>query len=456
MNRDSISKILIDIEAIDIWSVFKEVYPNSDLSTLTIEDWSLASLDSNLKRLIIQFRNKMNEDEFEYLPNNYLMYEFNSSTSYVTTYLSSIIQNLVNRNLPEVIHSIKWLISYQVAYGFWKKSETKIHDPKTIDLQKKASEIGLLQSKLEFEISKVQTLENTLANLTKEIEVFYKQKQDELKLISNSHQDVINKNNEVSNVLIQINDLKSQANTTLNSISDIKSKSVKFSADSEAYIKIISDKIESFSDELEKNISGQEIRIKSIDENYLEIKKKKDFIDLKELDIIKLASKASDGALGHTFNTRETKLGKSARLWMYATGAMIIILFTWIFIVFACLGTSYTPEWTNPLFSTLKIVPAFLILVFIAKQYTKERNLEEEYAFKSAIAMTLTAYADEIAKETDEDRRILIKETIEKIYKSPKITSESVGLFNIREKQIEAISEKLADNLSKLVDKGIK
>lgn len=451
MNRDNINKNIAEIEAIDVWNIFKETYPNTDLSTITIQEWSLANLEANLNRLILQFKNKMNDEEFEYLPNNFLMHEIDPNVNYVTIYLSSIAENFAHKNLDEVVRSIKWLISYQVAYGFWNKSETKIHDPKTIDLKNKASEIEVLKSKVEDEITKVKELENTLSTSIKELNTFYSQKQEELQGITNSHQDVLNKNNEVANILIQINDLKSQATAALGSIEETKNSSKKVATEGETFIKTISQKLETLSNDLETHIKGQENRIKSIDDNYLHIQSKKDFIDLKELDIIKLATKAGDGALGHTFNTRETKLGKNARLWMLGTGGMAFVLFIWIFVVLAYLGTNYSPVWVNPLFSTLKTLPALLILVFVAKQYTKERNLEEEYAFKSAISMTLTAYADEIAREKDVDRRAIIKDTIEKVYKSPKITAESVGLFSIREKHLETLAEKTADNLGRIV-----
>jgi hypothetical protein len=66
--------------------------------------------------------------------------------------------------------------------------------------------------------------------------------------------------------------------------------------------------------------------------------------------------------------------------------------------------------------------PAFL-LTFVSVHYGRERQFQEEYAFRSAIAMTLSAFAERLG--TDEAaKKELIKNTVERLYQTPLLLSE--------------------------------
>ena len=56
-----------------------------------------------------------------------------------------------------------------------------------------------------------------------------------------------------------------------------------------------------------------------------------------------------------------------------------------------------------------------IVLFFTIKQYVRERTFQEEYAFRSAIALTVQAYGD-IAGSKKED---LISKAVENIYNMP-------------------------------------
>jgi hypothetical protein len=92
----------------------------------------------------------------------------------------------------------------------------------------------------------------------------------------------------------------------------------------------------------------------------------------------------------------------------------------------------------------VKSAIAFVILGFAINQYSKERTLQEEYAFKEAVAVTINAYADQLQGETDADRRKMIMDTIDKMYSSPKIHSDkNNSLFGFRQKDVKDIVEKV-------------
>jgi hypothetical protein len=65
---------------------------------------------------------------------------------------------------------------------------------------------------------------------------------------------------------------------------------------------------------------------------------------------------------------------------------------------------------------------------FVFNQYNKERNLQEEYAFKSAVAMTLTAYSNMLENKDEEGnktRQEMLLKSIEQLYNQPRIHSQT-------------------------------
>ena len=54
---------------------------------------------------------------------------------------------------------------------------------------------------------------------------------------------------------------------------------------------------------------------------------------------------------------------------------------------------------------------------FVISQYTKERHFQEEYAFKSAVALTVNSYAEQLKTNDNKDK--LIMDSVDKIYRTP-------------------------------------
>jgi len=69
--------------------------------------------------------------------------------------------------------------------------------------------------------------------------------------------------------------------------------------------------------------------------------------------------------------------------------------------------------------NSIKTLPFFFLLFYSIAQYNKERNFQEEYAFKSAVALTIKAYSDIVKKEELKDE--LIVNSVSGVYKSPTI-----------------------------------
>ena len=98
---------------------------------------------------------------------------------------------------------------------------------------------------------------------------------------------------------------------------------------------------------------------------------------------------------------------------------MTSLTIVWIFILFTNQAKILDNSiwWQSFAVNTLKSIPAIFLLFLSINQYRKERNFQEEYAFKSAVALTIDAYAGRLTDVVNKDK--LIMEAVLGLYKTP-------------------------------------
>ncbi len=157
--------------------------------------------------------------------------------------------------------------------------------------------------------------------------------------------------------------------------------------------------------------------------------------------------KATGYTLFHSFQKRQLDIGKSKRFWGYMLGALVLIslcasgIFIW--------SLQYVHEYNAAFFLKLSIsIPLIYGIAFCNVQYARERRLEEEYAFKSNISISLDPYQklvgglvdktkpEELAKYT-----AFVIDSVNRVFTSPteKIFEDHSGEKNSAEKLIKAL-----------------
>ena len=192
-----------------------------------------------------------------------------------------------------------------------------------------------------------------------------------------------------------------------------------------------------------------------IDENKKETEKLISNLKLLEESIRVQIEKATGFTLFHSFQKRQEQIAKAKNKWTISIfGLVLISMFLTSYIVY----TTGSFDYVFYLKLTLTI-PIVYLLTFCTLQYSRERRLEEEYAFKSNISISLTPYKDLVEKLTvnqaPEERQKFINfmiDSISKVYNSPtdkifetekKITeTEGAGLKHL-EKVLEAVVKPL-------------
>lgn len=120
-----------------------------------------------------------------------------------------------------------------------------------------------------------------------------------------------------------------------------------------------------------------------------------------------------------------------------STAIASILSIVWVYLVFTNFSSDLGMPWVNLVVNAVKTSPAWLLVEFCIAQYKKEREYQEQYAFKSAVAMTITSYSDMLSDNKHDEISIkerLLLQAVNNIYEKPTIVQEKK---NITEKFLE-------------------
>lgn len=163
--------------------------------------------------------------------------------------------------------------------------------------------------------------------------------------------------------------------------------------------------------------------------------------------------KATGFSLFHSFQTRQEALARSKKIWVGALALLVCASIGWtayLFNNFIDINAAF--------YLKLSVsIPLIFAIAFCTAQYSRERRLEEEYAFKSNISISLVPYKELIEKlvsteklEEREKYTAFLIESVNKVFTSP--TSR---IFEGEEKQ-RGLTNKAIKQLSPVIESVIK
>ncbi len=428
MNNNQIKDIKNRIESfnqIKIDEILSSVFQNQDIHNLRIGQYTVPEYKSVLKRLFKQFSNEINENGI------YLPFQYNFQNEFGSGTLDNDIQNIINlvssrnqNNLNNSIGFISRLIYYQLINGFWDKSTRKIHKHNEIKINELKEQLDFIgkqltmnSQELKKQITLLQTEKDNLVN-------FINQKNQELQQIKTNLQTSNTESNQISQLLNtststneKINSILSQQNQNLETIRK-KSEQENLLFENQKTIFKNQEKT------IAENIEILDSQIASFDEKLGFVESKKEYFEERVNYLNELIGREVGASLFETFKQRKGELEKPVNKWLWIviissalTFAAILIIFTNAFGYFGDVPTDISTG--RLITNSIKTLPFFFLLFYSISQYNKERNFQEEYAFKSAVALTIKAYSDIVVREDLKDE--LIVSSVSGVYKSPTI-----------------------------------
>ncbi len=165
----------------------------------------------------------------------------------------------------------------------------------------------------------------------------------------------------------------------------------------EPKIKEFYSKIDQYRDDISSTTEDAEETVKT---NKEETEKLINHLKQLEDQIKVQIEKATGFSLFHSFQTRQYELAKSKKFWIYALGALVLA--SWGVSIFVIqTTTNFDVAFFGKLSMTLPLIYA---IYFCTVHYGRERKLEEEYAFKSNISISLIPYQELVEKLVNNDQ----------------------------------------------------
>lgn len=444
--RQSILDAIVEFEKADFETPFKNKYKDTaTFDSIVIADYSITELFAMAKRAIAQLKEFLDKGNWQVIPSDNIPMPIYGSVT-LRTAIINLTNNLKSAVYDQAATQAKSLVYFEMRCGFWDQ-------PKRIELGIRESSLKTLEQRAELTMThidaredKVKLLIDELETKKSEIEKFINTKRQELETLKNNQSE--------SNVILEkikgaqqnatsaqtaIETLNGKANNIVTALTSAFDKAKEQLNINDEVISQSKKALEDFNTDAESKISRITLDYESVSNNAEEVRKMMGYI--------------ADGTLSHSFNKRKEDLSTQITKWFWTSVIISALAIGWVCAVFFWLSADTDSEWANILINGIKSSPLFFLLGFSISQYQKERNLMEEYAFRESVAVTLTAYLEQMPEKEDEDKRKLLISTVEQLYTKPVIANKEYGLLKFDSKDLSETSKTLKELVEALLNR---
>lgn len=406
------------------------------IDTIIIKEYTLAEILTSSREVIDKISKRLEMEHWQILPHTVVTQEFGQFS--LNQCIVDLRNFLMQGNYDNASARLKALIYYATINGFWQipqKIELGIRESSLAKLEERA------QLTMEHIDERAKTANTTIAQLNEKVEELNRliaQKQQEFATLQTNQ-------TQSNNLLNNITNFNKNAESFSTTIEQTKNKCNEILADLEKK----QEKVTQQQNDIDKQIELANTNIQEFETNSKEkidsIQSGYDSVSANVEEVRKMMGYIADGTLSHSFNKRKENIKRSEKIWMWVSLGTLLGLIAWVCVVFIWLSANTGIVWADILINGIKATPLAFAFGFALTEYSKERNLLEEYAFREAVAVTLTAYLEQLnGDNTDEQKKLLVN-TVEKLYTKPIISNKEYKLFNFDTKDIAKTAEKVKE-----------
>lgn len=442
MNLNQVSAIKAQLEIlndIDINAKIAESYPDQDLNTILVGDMSLEDFLLYLNKIKSIFKLVINKQIFRMLPHQY-NYQNEFGGGNLENDFVHIIAYLNSNQFPNAAFYVQKVVYFLIIHQLWSEKSIKNEYPDKDQILVIKELNKTLAERLRVRLNEAEILLETLKVSIDNLNTFIGNKNSELEQISNLLTSARNNQEEIARLL--------NSSTEINQhISGIYSQQKEKLEE----IKVETEKYQSALEGLKAINSEFDKKKEDISAIFSDIFEKSKNFDRKLLELNEIIGKEGAVALFRTFNDRKKELIWPVRIWACCVIVTGILALTAIFAIFTnlfgILGIPPEITWEVLVVNSIKSLPIMVVLLFAIRQYVRERNFQEEYAFRSAIALTIQAYSELAGNKRDE----LIFKAVSNIYQTPRTMKEKVSsIFSIRSKDLSDSLKEISTTLKEM------
>lgn len=403
-------------------------FPNTELGNVMFRECNAIEFKKLYKSIIKRFETLIHSDIAIMLPTHY---SCNESFYDIVDVIEDLNNYLKRENNESIFDEIEKVFNYYVQFGNWDKNLIYKPSFSQEDIDNLAGETQLIQTKLNQENEQLEELINVYSELKKELDNKLSESNDCYKIIKQKSKTATENDATIRSYLESSQANKNTIETLKTNITNLELK--------------ISDNIEDYRKRFEEVIT-QNTRslslIKEAEELQSEILSQRDTVE-------NLIGAAADGSLGTHFKERKNQIQMNVITFIVLVIASLLFTAGWVLFVFKDFDSN-SSDWVHFVINVLRTLPAWFLVWWLIDRYTKERKLQEEYAFKSAIAMTMREHS-KLLKNTDsgdidkrDSQQIMLLKALENIYRNPD-TRQDKEKDNLTPKNVEGFLSKLTE-----------
>lgn len=421
MKQAEIAQVNAHIEKysqMDSAALISAAYPDCDPNSTLIGEYSMKEFLSTANKIFNQFKAELKGTYAKALPYQYQFHnEFGGGD--LNSDLANLLANIESKNLAQAAVHMSRLVHYQAVNGIWEKSKRRYFRASEEAVNTEKESIQLTSNQLNDATDRLKILLEAVENTKENLANFTSTKQKELEEIESLLTTARNHG-------LQISELHTSTTSTSEKINALLNNAAEKKQETDIAIKDSKNELNKIKETLENHL----VAFKNQDSEFSELKnefeEKLTFVDEKHKHFVErneylddLIGREVGASLFETFKQRKTELNSSISFWKWAVPMAALASIFWILILFGWNNIT-DQSWQGIFINSFKALPALGLLIFSITQYTKERNFQEEYAFKSAVALTVNAYAEQLSNEENKDS--LIMSSVSTIYKPPVVT----------------------------------
>lgn len=419
MNIQQKEQVLGLIDAFDAINfndkVVESFKDSGDISQINIGDISLNDYVTLVNKVRHHFRQEFDGLNYVTLP---FSYNFGSEigSGNLQSDLSTMNTYIAGANYSNSLSYVYRLANYQRVNGFWELNTRRAFKKTERKLQEEYELLEMKKSIIEQRILELDDFVGKVRDAEVRVNTFLEESHSQIKTYEALLQNLVSQNDAINNMFNSSTGVVEKINSQL-ALAENKNSSIdKIFDDSEKALDAIKLNISQYKEEYGEISKKLNVLNSSFDEKLAFVAGKEEYFKERNDYLDALIGREVGASLFETFKQRKNELAPSVNFWKIAVPVLAISTVLWIFFLFH-LSEGQTMDYKLIIINSIKALPAIGLLLFGISQYSKERNFQEEYAFKSAVALTLKAYSEQLIGEENKDALIL--SSVSSIYKSP-------------------------------------
>jgi len=425
---ERIKSYVREIRYFDIDQYIIGKFPDTPLENVMFGNYNALEFKKLYKSIINRFEALMQSNMVLMLPTSYFP---NGSENNIIGVLSGLVSSISNKNNQGIFNCVRYIFEYCIQFGNWERNITDKPSITQENIESLAEEIKLFQKKLEQENNKLIRLIEEYSKSKNELDYKITQATEFYNTIKAKAKDANEYDTSIRSYLSSSEANKNTIETLKTNIANLEQK--------------ITENIEDYKKRFE-DVVTQNTRSLSLIREAEDLQKN---ILSQKQEVENLIGAAADGSLGTHFRERKNQIQKNVFTFGMLAIYSLIATAVWVFIVFYGFDINNS-DWVHFVINILRTSPAWFLVWWLISRYSKERKLQEEYAFKSAIAMTMREHS-KLLKATDsgdvdkrDSQQIMLLKALDNIYSPPDIKQSKEG-DNISPKNVEGFISKLTE-----------